>query len=137
MSQPILLDTCALLWLVDAGRISPEAEAALDGAEQSGAGIFVSPISAWEIGQLASKGRLTLRLEPRDWFRDALAGGLSLAPMPPEILVASSYLPGGRLRDPADRIIAATARAYRYRLMTRDRPLLAFGDDGHVDTVAC
>jgi PIN domain nuclease of toxin-antitoxin system len=41
------------------------------------------------------------------------------------------------LRDPGDRIIAATARLYRYRLMTRDGPLLAFGQEGHVETIAC
>jgi PIN domain nuclease of toxin-antitoxin system len=137
MIRPILLDTCALIWLVDESKLRAEAEAELSRAENMTDGIVVSPISAWEIGQLAARGRLRLPLEPRDWFRRALDSGLSLAPMPPEVLIASSFLPGPALRDPGDRIIAATARQFRYRLMTRDRPLLVFGDAGHVDTIAC
>jgi PIN domain nuclease of toxin-antitoxin system len=137
MSQPILLDTCALIWLVDEGKITPQAEAALGGAEGLRGGIVVSPISAWEIGQLAARGRIRLELEPRDWFQRALDSGLTLAPMPPEVLIASSFLPEGGLRDPADRIMAATARAFRYRLMTRDRPLLDFGAAGHLEAIAC
>jgi PIN domain nuclease of toxin-antitoxin system len=137
MSQPILLDTCALIWLVDEGKISPQAEAALSDAEGLHGGIVVSPISAWEIGQLVARGRIRLGLEPRDWFQRALDAGLGLAPMSPAVLIASSFLPDSGLRDPADRIIAATARAFRYRLMTRDRPLLDFGAAGHLEAIAC
>ena len=137
MSQPILLDTCALIWLVDEGKIAPAAEAALNEAEGLRGGVIVSPISAWEIGQLAARGQIRLGLEPRDWFQRALDAGLVLAPMPPDVLIASSFLPEGGLRDPADRILAATARAFRYRLMTRDRPLLEFGAAGHLEVIAC
>lgn len=133
MNRPILLDTCALIWMVDEGRLAAAAETALRGAEA----IMVSPISAWEVGQLAARGRLLLSLEPRDWFQRALDAGLELAPMPPEVLIASSFLPDNALRDPADRIIAATARAFRYRLMTRDRPLLDFAEAGHMEAIAC
>jgi PIN domain nuclease of toxin-antitoxin system len=57
--------------------------------------------------------------------------------MPPSVLVGSSFLPGPALRDPADRIIAATARTFDLRLMTRDRPLLEFASAGHVQAIAC
>jgi PIN domain nuclease of toxin-antitoxin system len=137
MTRPVLLDTCALIWIVDEGKIAPAAEAALVEMEAAPGGLLVSPISAWEIGLLASRGRLFLSVEPRDWFRQALDAGLTLAPMPPEVLIASSFLPGSSLRDPSDRIIAATARAYRYRLMTRDRPLLDFAEAGHMEAIAC
>ena len=137
MSRPVLLDTCALIWLVDEGKITSAAEAALEEAGATPGGIVVSAISAWEIGLLVSRGRLSLNLEPRDWFQQALEGGAELAPMPPEVLIASSFLPGGALRDPSDRIIAATARAYRYRLMTRDKPLLDFAAAGHLEAIPC
>jgi PIN domain nuclease of toxin-antitoxin system len=97
----------------------------------------VSPISSWEIGQLAARGRLILPMDPLAWFQTALDGGISLASMPPSVLVGSSYLPGSPLRDPADRIIAATARALGYRLMTRDRPLLKLAEEGHLQAIAC
>ena len=134
---PILLDTCALIWLGNHSRLSAAAETSLQEAGATLGAIAVSPISAWEIGQLVSRGRLALMLAPTEWFQAALAGGITLAPMPPEVLVAASFLPSPALRDPGDRIIAATARHYRYRLMTRDRPLLAFGEEGHVETIAC
>jgi|HubBroStandDraft_5_1064220.scaffolds.fasta_scaffold413949_2 PIN domain nuclease of toxin-antitoxin system len=137
MSWPILLDTCALLWLANALPMRAPAMTAIQAARDEEDHLLVSPISAWEIGQLVARGRLPLLVEPRAWFEDALEAGLALAPMPPEVLIASSYLPGDRLRDPADRILAATARTYRYRLMTRDRPLLDFGAEGHLDVIAC
>jgi len=137
MSRPILLDTCALIWLVDKGNLSSTAEAQLAEAEHLPDGIVVSPISAWEIGQLSARGRLVLGVDPRDWFREAIGAGLALADMTPEVLIASSYLPPSRLRDPADKILAATARAFRFRLMTRDRPLLEFGEAGFLDVIPC
>jgi PIN domain nuclease of toxin-antitoxin system len=137
MPRPILLDTCALLWISNKSPIASSAtDALLDSEEQPG-GLVVSPISAWEIGQLASKGRLALPMDPLSWFRAALEVGLELAPMPADVLIGSSFLPSPLLRDPADRIIAATARAYGYRLMTRDRPLLEFAAKGHLQAIAC
>ena len=102
-----------------------------------GTQVLVSPITAWEIGLLVAKGRLALSLPPLSWFEQVLELGVDLAPMTPDILVASSSLPGPPLRDPADRIIAATARAMGYRLMTRDRPLLDFAASGQVAAIPC
>jgi len=137
MSRPLLLDTCALIWMLNGDELRGEAEAALQSAAEVQGQVLVSPISAWEVGQLVSKGRLRLPAEPLSWFQEAIDGGLGLATMPASVLVAASFLPGGRLRDPADRIIAATARAFGYRLMTRDRPLLDFAADGHAQAIAC
>ena len=135
--RPILLDTCAFIWIANNEPIAPAAETALREAGAAARGIVVSPISAWEIGLLTSRGRITLTHDPRAWFRNGLDAGVALAEMPPDVLISASYLPSGALRDPADRIIAATARAYGYRLMTRDRPLLDFGAAGQLEAIAC
>ena len=137
MSRPILLDTCALLWIANKERIAQGALEALAGVEGQAEGLVVSPISSWEIGQLVSRGRLVLPMDPLAWFQSALDVGIALAPMPLSILVGSSFLPGPKLKDPADRIVAATARALGYRLMTRDGPLLALGEQGHLEAIAC
>lgn len=87
---------------------------------------------------LASRGRLNLPVSPVRWFdivRDT--PGVTLADMSPEVLIASSFLPDARLRDPADRIIAATAREYGFTLLTRDKQLLAYADKGHIRALAC
>lgn len=133
--RPILLDTRALLSVANHDPISEEAEEALTGA--AAGQIAVSPMSAWEIGQLAAKNRIALRMEAAAWFRRALDSGIALAPMTPETLVAASFLPGAPLRNPPDRIIAATARTQGYRLMTRDEALLAMADDGHLQAIRC
>jgi PIN domain nuclease of toxin-antitoxin system len=135
--RPILLDTCALLWLANGDALSGEALQALEEAGADAGAIAVSPISSWEVGQLAARGRLTLPMEPLAWFQAAIDSGVSLLPLSPSILVGSSFLPGTPLRDPADRIIAATARAAGCRLMTRDRRLLQLADEGHIQTIAC
>ncbi len=134
---PILLDTCALLWISNNEPIAKSAMAELQAGDDAGEPLMASPISAWEIGNLVSRGRLVLRMEPGHWFQRALDAGVQLAPMPPDVLIASAFLPASTLRDPADRILAATARAFGYRLMTRDGPLLAYAAAGHLRAVAC
>jgi PIN domain nuclease of toxin-antitoxin system len=100
--------------------------------------VVVSPISAWEIGMLVARGRLNLLMSPLRWFDQVMErSGLSLAALTPDVLVAFSFLPGFPHRDPADRIIAATARKYGYRLITRDRSLLAYAREGHIQALAC
>jgi PIN domain nuclease of toxin-antitoxin system len=63
--------------------------------------------------------------------------GVKLADMSPDLLTASSYLPGEPPSDPMDRIIAATARELGATLITRDRALLRYGAQGHVAVVEC
>ena len=106
-------------------------------AESRRDGVAVSPISAWEVGQLTARGRIFLPRHPLAWFEAAIAAGISLAPMPPAVLIEASFLPSKMLRDPADRIIAATARAFGYQIVTRDRIILDFAAEGHAQAIAC
>lgn len=118
--------------------ITPESRAAIAAAQAHNLGVFVSPISAWEIGTLTARNRIQLKREPEAWFGELLQWpGIRLAPMPPSILIASSFLPGSPPRDPADRIIAATARAFGYTLITRDGELTLYAAAGHIATVGC
>ncbi|MFZ3361722.1 MAG: type II toxin-antitoxin system VapC family toxin [Xanthobacteraceae bacterium] len=134
----LLLDTCAAIWLTNADPISDEAVAALRDANETGDSVYVSPITAWEIGLFAARGRVRLLMEPQRWFERLLDGpGLRLTDMPPNVLIASSFLPGTLPGDPADRIIAATAREYGYKLLTRDRPLLDYAEQGHIEAIRC
>ncbi len=62
---------------------------------------------------------------------------MRLASLSSTVLIASANLPGEPPRDPADRIIAATARAFGYAIITRDAALIDYGRLGHVEIVAC
>lgn len=134
--RPILLDTCAAIWLVD-GQLSKSAEAEVQEAIRQATPVFVSPITAWEVGILVAKNRLVLSRPVMPWFRAVLTLGVSLAELSPEVFVASTELKADELRDPADRIVAATARAFRYRVMTRDRSLLAYAASGQLSAIPC
>jgi PIN domain nuclease of toxin-antitoxin system len=134
----LLLDTCAAIWMTNADPISNEASDALQQTCASGESIYVSPITAWEMGLLAARGRVSLLMTPQRWFERLLeAPGLRLSEMTPNVLIASSFLPGKLPSDPADRIIAATAREYGYKLVTRDRPLLEYAKQGHIQAIPC
>ncbi len=136
-ARPILLDTHVALWLSEGGILTARAQRELETADAEGTPILISPITAWEIGLLAAQGRLALPLPPDAWCRALVEEGLSWAPLTPEVLVASSFLPGEVHGDQADRVLVATARAFNYRLMTRDRGLLRYAKRGHVQALPC
>jgi PIN domain nuclease of toxin-antitoxin system len=134
----LLLDTCAAVWTFEGLPIAGAAAARIKSARQAGDTLYLSPVSAWELGMLVSRSRINLSTDPHSWFERVMQEpGLKLAKTPSSILIASSFLPGKPPRDPADRIFAATARAHGYRLVTRDRELLDYARAGHIDALAC
>ena len=136
--QPLLWDTCAAIWIYEKARLAQAALDAMGTAHREGVPSYVSTITAWEVGMLASRGRLQLLIRPERWFANLFeVPGVRQADISPDLLIASSYLPGKPPRDPIDRIIAATARELGATLVTRDRALLAYGEQGHVAVLEC
>lgn len=137
MSEGVLLDTCALLWLMEGAEMDPPALERIDAAARE-SGLWVSPVSALEIGALAARGQLVLSTPVETWFEQILElPGMGLAELTPGIFIDSSTLPGEAPGDLADRLMAAAARAYSLTLVTRDRALLDYAGEGHVRALAC
>jgi PIN domain nuclease of toxin-antitoxin system len=137
-SGPILLDTCAAIWLMGGAPLSTPSQAAIHAANANNLGVYVSAFTSWEIGILVAKGRLPLTLSPEVWFDTLLAmPGLRLANLTPKVLIDSTSLPGTPPSDPADQIIAATARLHGFRLITRDGKLLDYARQGHILATKC
>ncbi len=136
MTGPLLLDTHALVWLMEGSRLlSPAARRRAEEAAQDGL-LRVSAISLWEIATLESKGRLSFGRECQAWIDEMLGSpGLQLAPLTAEVAVQSTRLPGEIHGDPADRILVATARSIRAILLTADAKLLAYAKTGHLSAV--
>jgi len=134
---PLLLDTNAAIWLSrDELKLSTSEK--LDDAARAGIATYVSPVTAWEVGQLVSRNRLSLGTTPQRWFARILATpNVHLAELSPDILMAASFLPGTPPRDPMDRMLIATARELAATLVTRDRAILAYGETGNVSVVGC
>ena len=130
--------TCATVWIANGDRLREPAASALRNAHGPDARLAVSPMTAWEIAMLAAKGRIALAIGPDVWFeRFRALPGVTLAELPVSVLIAAAALPGSPPADPVDRILAATARAFEYTLVTRDRHLLAYGAIGHARVMAC
>ena len=134
----LLLDTCAVIWTGNGDLIEADAKALINSSHRDDGRIYVSPLSAWELGVLVSRSRLRLERPVAVWFEDYVSKGrISLAQVSPRILIASSFLPGEPSADPADRIIIATARAMNLCIVTRDRLILDYASEGHVRAQRC
>jgi PIN domain nuclease of toxin-antitoxin system len=135
--QSLLLDTCAIIFSSEDAFLAAEVASQINIASTNGQ-LFVSPISSWEIGKSVAGGRLVLAADPLNFFLRFLERtSAKLCDMGPDVLVASSFLPGRIHKDPFDRILIETARRENLTLVTSDRAILAYGALGHVKTLAC
>jgi PIN domain nuclease of toxin-antitoxin system len=121
----IVLDTHALVWWAQQPELLSEAAAeAIGNADR----ICVPTITLWEVALLVRKGRLALRggRTTAVWVRELLSiPRLGAVPLSAEIAIDADSLE--MHADPADRLIAATARALRAPLVTKDSLLRALG----------
>ena len=139
--RAVLLDTCAVIWLANGDSLSRGAAAAIVHAGLSD-GIFVSPVSAWEVGMLSlprpRRRPLQFLPDPKTWFARFITGpGVKEAPLTSAIAIDASYLPGALHGDPADRLILATARHMGIPVVTRDSRIIAYGRGGHAAVIPC
>ena len=137
VAEPLLLDTCAVIYLSLAERLKPDTVLAINNAAKSNS-LFVSPITAWEIVKSKKRDKVALTDDPFTFFNEFIeTSNSSLCELNAEIMIKSWLLPGQFHKDPMDRIIVATARQFDLTLVTSDRAILAYGQQGHVKTLAC
>ena len=132
----LVLDTHVFLWLLGADRrLSAQTREIIDVAAKGG-DVRVPVIVAWELGMLTARKHLRLREPLVEWFQAAMeTSGLLIAAQTVEIAVESARLPGDPPSDPADCMIVATARRLDATLVTRDKYILDYGAQGHVDVL--
>ena len=133
----LLLDTHIWYWYVqaDAARFSRRIQPLIERAALRDE-VAVSVISVWEIAQLEAANRIDLEMDVRAWAARALTfPGLRLTTLPPSVAIESARLPGEIHRDPADRILIATARLSAMSIVTSDERILNYATQGHVRAV--
>jgi PIN domain nuclease of toxin-antitoxin system len=124
----ILLDTHVLLWLcLEPGRLSRAATTAIRKALAAG-GLAIASITLWEVAMMVRLGRLVPRGTPESWLAELVArSGVIVKEITPAIATLATQFSDEFPADPADRLIAATARAEGVVLVTRDARLRRSG----------
>lgn len=124
----IVLDTHAWVWwLSDPQRVPGPARDLIEGEVEAGESLVVSSISVWEVAMLVARGRLDLTLELDEWV--ALAESIpsfTFVPVDNRIALRAVRLEDVLHKDPADRLIVATAQGLGAALVTGDRRLREF-----------
>ena len=115
----VVLDTSALLfWTLAPERLSVRARGAIEAAAPYG--WLASAISLWEIGLKVRRNQLSLGVSFAEYVqRLQLVDGLVLAPVDVRIWLRTLELDWAH-RDPADRVIVATAELQSLPLVTSD-----------------
>lgn len=119
----ILVDTHVVAWLAfDHEQLSRKARAAIDDARRNGDGLAISDITLLELATLANKGRIQLDISLES-FLQQVESRFVVLPISGRACVRAIGLPAAYPKDPADRIIGATALVEGLSLLTADREI--------------
>ncbi|HKZ00284.1 MAG TPA: type II toxin-antitoxin system VapC family toxin [Rhabdochlamydiaceae bacterium] len=124
----LLLDTHVWLWVMLGSSFLKKEFVLVVEKKLKTQGVFISPMSIWEIGMLVEKKRIEIEMDVLDWVNQALeVPGINLCPLTPRIAVQSTRLPGNVHGDPVDRLLIATAYEESAILVTCDKKIIEFG----------
>ena len=114
----IILDTHVWWWAIsEPERLSSRAAELIRDTEER----CIASISLWEFAMMATRGRVDLAIPPYKWLHHSInEAGTKIIPLSSDIALDSCTLPGNFHKDPADRIIVATARMHHAELITKD-----------------
>jgi PIN domain nuclease of toxin-antitoxin system len=129
VTDRLLLDTHIALWL-DSGddRLRASTRALIDSCWQNGGAILLSTITVWEIALLVDTGRIDLDVPVAAWIERFLdCPGIEAVPLGHQAASRSYQLHHLEHRDPADRLLIATAIELACPLVTYDERIVRFG----------
>ena len=119
----ILVDTHVVVWLAfDQDQISRKARSAIEEARNNADGLAISDVTLLELAALASKERIHLEISLESFLQEVEARFVVL-PITGRACARAIGFPASYPKDPADRIIGATALVEGLRLITADREI--------------
>jgi PIN domain nuclease of toxin-antitoxin system len=130
--ERLVLDTHVLIWYLEGIELNEEQVQIIE-QQRAKNQLFVSAISIWEVAMLINKKRAALSIPITEWLhRVQNIPGLNILDLSLNILVESCNLLNYEHRDPADRFIIASTRALNGHLMTFDRKILEYAENGYL-----
>jgi PIN domain nuclease of toxin-antitoxin system len=124
----ILADTNVVLRLAfEPELLSKAAVDALREARISSGGLAIAAITLWEIALLVGEGKIALQI-PLLTFLRSLESTYSVLPANAEVAACGTQFTAAYPRDPADRLIGATALVHGLQLVTADKKIRASGE---------
>jgi PIN domain nuclease of toxin-antitoxin system len=128
----ILFDTLAWFWAVsEPERLSNKALKTITAVEPGDRGI--AAISIWEFVMMVTRQKVQISIALDQWLERAISDtGITVFPLSPQVAIESCFLPGEFHKDPADRLITATARVHGLTLVTKDAKIIEYE---HVTTI--
>lgn len=119
----ILVDTHVVIWLAfDKNQISPKARTAIDDARKNADGLAISDITLLELATLVNRGRIHLNISLESFLQEVESRFVVL-PITGRACARAMGFPATYPKDPADRIIGATALVEGLSLLTADRKI--------------
>lgn len=119
----ILLDTHVMVWLaLSPEKLSSRAKNAIRAERAVAGGLAICGISLLELTTLVVKGRIHLDLPLETFFQD-IESRFTILPINGRVCLRTRTLPAGYPKDPADRVIGATAISESVALVTADREI--------------
>jgi PIN domain nuclease of toxin-antitoxin system len=122
----IVLDTHALVWLLESKSLLGRRAAALANRALAADQLWTSAVVFWELSLLVQRNRVRLDMSPDEFRVKVIDLGIQEAALSGDIAIAAARL-GASVKDPADCFIAATALARHGKVMTADARLLETG----------
>lgn len=121
----ILLDTHVWIWTQEAPeKLGPQTVALLSDRQNS---LYVSTVSTLEIARLLTAGIISLGEPLASWISDTLrALECGTMEVSHQVAIEAYSLPGSFHKDPADRLLVATARIHDLILVTMDERILQY-----------
>ena len=124
----ILLDTQAAIYMtLDKEKLSPDAASEIRSRSRIPEGLALASSSLWEVAMISAKGRLRHQRPLADYLR-YLETILIVLPITGAIAERAVQFSDGYPRDPADRLIGATALVHGMDLITSDERIRSSGE---------